>query len=114
MIEALLTIIVIVFGVAAVTALSLCYSALSWGFVTYKFWNWFLPIAFPSVVLPHLLYYQAIALIMFLDLFKTIPTQYIKKEYKDESTAAIISIIAPWVVLGVGYFVYAFLIPRIA
>ena len=114
MIEALLTIIVAIFGIAVVTALALCYSALSWGFVTYKFWGWFLPIAFPSIAIPHLLYYQAIALIMFLDLFKTIPTQYIKKEYKDESTAAIISIIAPWIVLGVGYFVYAFLIPRVA
>ena len=114
MIEAIITIIVAIFGIAVVTALALCYSALSWGFVTYKFWGWFLPIAFPTIAIPHLLYYQAIALIMFLDLFKTIPTQYIKKEYKDESTAAIISIIAPWIVLGVGYFVYAFLIPRVA
>jgi len=77
MIEAIITIIVAIFGIAAVTALALCYSALSWGFVTYKFWGWFLPIAFPTIPIPHLLYYQAIALIMFLDLFKTTSAQVI-------------------------------------
>ena len=114
MIEAIITIIVAIFGIAVVTALALCCSALSWGFVTYKFWGWFLPIAFPSIAIPHLLYYQAIALIMFLDLFKTTNTQLIKKEYRDETTGAILQGIAPWIVLGVGYFVYAFLIPRVA
>jgi hypothetical protein len=113
MIETIVTIIVAIFGIAVVTALALCYAALSWGFVAYKFWGWFIPIAFPTIAIPHLLYYQAIALIMFLDLFKTIPTQQIKKEYKDESAAAIVSVIAPWIVLGVGYFVYAFIIPKV-
>jgi hypothetical protein len=114
MIEAIITIIVAILGIAAVNGLALCYGALSWGFVTYKFWGWFLPIAFPTIALPHLLYYQAIALIMFLDLFKISSTQVIKKEYREETTQAMIAVIAPWIVLGVGYFVYAFLIPRVA
>jgi hypothetical protein len=113
MIESIITILVAILGFAGVMALALCYSALSWGFVTYKFWGWFLPIAFPTIAIPHLLYYQAIALIMFLDLLKISSTQVIKKEYKDETTGAIIQVIAPWIVLGVGYFVYAFLIPRV-
>jgi hypothetical protein len=113
MIKGLVTILVAVIGFVGVMALALCYAALSWGFVAYKFWGWFIPMAFPTIAIPHLLYYQAIALIMFLDLFKTIPTQQIKKEYKDETAAAIVSVIAPWIVLGVGYFVYAFIIPKV-
>ena len=114
MLEAIITTLVAILGFVGIMALVLCYSALFWGFVTYKFWGWFLPIAFPSVALPHLLYYQAIALIMFLDLFKISSTQVIKKEYREETTLAMIAVIAPWIVLGVGYFIYAFLIPRVA
>ena len=114
MINGLITILVAVIGFVGVMALALCYAALSWGFVMYKFWGWFIPMAFPTIAIPHLLYYQAIAVIMFLDLFKTSSTQIIKKEYREETTQAIIQVIAPWIVLGVGYFVYAFLIPRVA
>jgi hypothetical protein len=102
-----------ILGFLGLMALALCYSALSWGFVTYKFWGWFLPITFPSIAIPHLCYYQAIAFIMFLDLFKTTSTQQIKKEYKDETVGAIVAVITPWVFLGVGYFVYAFIIPKV-
>ena len=113
MFKGLITILVAIFGFVGVIVLALCYAALSWGFVMYKFWGWFIPIAFPSITIPHLFYYQAIALIMFLDLFKTIPTQQIKKEYTDKTAGAIISVITPWVVLAVGYFVYAFIIPKV-
>ena len=113
MIKAIFTIIVAILGFVGVIALTLAYEALSWGFVTYKFWNWFLPIAFPTLVLPQLLYYQAVALIMFLDLFKTLQHEVIKKEYKDETAHVIMSIISPWVLLAVGYFVYAFIIPKV-
>jgi hypothetical protein len=50
---------------------------------------------------------------MFLDLVKVTSTRQIKKEYRDETATAIIAVIAPWVILGVGYFVYAFIIPRV-
>ena len=113
MIETIITIIVAIFGIAVVTALALCYAALSWGFVMYKFWGWFIPMAFPTIAIPHLLYYQAIALVVFLDVVKATSTQKIKEEYTDKTAGAIIAIIAPWIVLGVGYFVYAFIIPRV-
>ena len=113
MIESFITVLVGILGFIGVMALALCYTALSWGFVTYKFWGWFLPIAFPTIAIPHLLYYQGIALIMFLDLLKATSTQKIKKEYTDETAGAIISVITPWVVLAVGYFVYAFIIPKV-
>ena len=113
MIESLVTILFTIFGFIGVMALAFCYAALSWGFVTYKFWGWFIPMAFPTITIPHLFYYQAIALIMFLDLVKVTSTRQIKKEYRDETATAIIAVIAPWVILGVGYLVYAFIIPRV-
>ena len=113
MFKGLVTILFAIFDFIGVMVLALCYAALSWGFVMYKFWGWFIPMAFPTIAIPHLLYYQAIALVVFLDVVKATSTQKIKEEYTDKTAGAIIAIIAPWIVLGVGYFVYAFIIPRV-
>ena len=40
MFKGLVTILFAIFGFIGVMVLALCYAALSWGFVMYKFWGW--------------------------------------------------------------------------
>jgi hypothetical protein len=97
-----------IFGIvilaAIVFALALLYGSLSWGLVMYKFWYWFILPVFPS--LPQITFVQAVGLMFFIGLFKGVETQVLKKEYKDETTASIAAIVAPWLTLVVGYLVW--------
>jgi hypothetical protein len=97
-----------IFGIvilaAIVFALALLYGSLSWGLVMYKFWYWFILPVFPS--LPQITFVQAVGLMFFIGLFKGVETQVLKKEYKDETTASIAAIVAPWLTLIVGYLVW--------
>ena len=94
----------IVFLFVTVVALALLYGAVSWGLVMYKFWYWFLLPVFPS--LPQINFIQAVGLMFFLGLFKGVETQVLKKEYKDETSATLAALLAPWLTLIVGWIVW--------
>lgn len=93
-----------VFLFIIIMAIAIAYGTLSWGLVMYKFWYWFLLPVFPA--LPQITYVHAIGLIMFIQLFHTVQTQVIKKEYKEETTGSILAVIAPWVTLLLGWIVH--------
>jgi len=100
-------IILIVIVFIVLFALALAYGALSWGFVMYKFWYWFLLPVFPT--LPEITFAHAIGLAVFIGLFHTVPSQILKKEYKDEVQGAILPLVAPWVTFLVGALIYHFI-----
>lgn len=83
--------------------IGIVYGALSWGFVCWKFWYWFILPVFPA--LPHIVFLQAVALMMFATILKTQPSQYIKPEYTNQSIASVAMLAAPWIILLVGWTV---------
>ena len=89
-------------------AIGIAYGALSWGFVCWKFWYWFLLPVFPA--LPHIVFLQAVALMMFVSILKTQPSQYIKPEYTNQTIANIGLLIAPWLILLLGWIVKIFVL----
>ena len=100
MLEFIFVLLFIVIGIA--------YGALSWGFVCWKFWYWFLLPVFPA--LPHIVFLQAVALMMFVSILKTQPSQYIKPEYTNQTIANIGLLIAPWLILLLGWIVKIFVL----
>ena len=86
---------------------AILYFSFSWGFVLFKFWYWFLLPVF--ITLPHIEYYQAIGLLLFISLSKSSSkADTMKKEFKDSEksiSAAIVTFLAPWIVLCTGYFI---------
>lgn len=103
MLEALLLFLGSAIVIALVLGFAILYSAFSWGLVLWKFWYWFLLPVFPDM--PHINYWQAMGLFLFIGLFNTHVPQVLKKEYTDASTNAIAQYIAPWLVLLAGYVV---------
>ena len=88
-------------------AATITYTSFSWGLVMLKFWYWFLIPVFITV--PHINYWPAMGLIVFLMLLKTANVKRnIKEQYLDDdkTTPITIGILAPWITLGVGYFIY--------
>ena len=100
-------IILIIIIFIVLLAAALAYGAFSWGFVMYKFWYWFLLPVFPA--LPQITFAHAVGLAVFIGLFHTVPTQIVKKEYKDETQGAILPLIAPWITFLVGALIYHFI-----
>lgn len=88
-----------------ILALLLLYDVASWGLVMYKFWDWFLLPVFPT--LPTITFVNAVGLMLFLCLFKKIDSQVIKKEYKNETATGVTLIIAPWIILLLGWIVWS-------
>lgn len=83
--------------------LLIAYNAFAWGFILYKFWNWFvLPI---FVDLPHISIVQAIGLMCVVNLFHSrYNGENIKKEYKDV-TISVTSLVLPWASLFLGWLI---------
>ena len=92
------------FFIILILAIALLYSTVSWGLVMWKFWYWFLLPVFPA--LPQINFVQAVGLICFLSLFKTVESQFIKKEYKDETASVWSPIVATWLTLFFGWLVW--------
>lgn len=99
--------IVAIVGVVGILLLILAYGAFSWGYVTFKFWYWFLLPVFPQM--PHITFWQAVGLMMFISLFQNHSSDSIKDEYKDKNSGAIVSIIAPWLTWLVGYIIWCWI-----
>jgi hypothetical protein len=92
-------------GFLALAFVLLMYGSLSWGYALYKFWYWFVIPVFPG--LPEINFWHAVGLFLFIGFFRIGDGQVIKKEYKDNTTGAIVSIIAPWFTLFVGWLIYS-------
>lgn len=86
---------------------ALIYTTLTWGLVVYKFWAWFLLPVFPSA--PHITFVQAVGLMFLIGLTHQMDTQVLKKEYKDEMSAGIGALIAPWLTLFIGWLAYSYM-----
>lgn len=103
--EALIALFVIGLMIAGM----LIYSILSWGWVCFKFWAWFvLPVfgeAFPN--LPHIGFIEACGLMFFIALFKG-GGGNVKKEYKDEKGSILTLTLAPWLTLLIGWLFMTF------
>ena len=83
--------------------LMVAYMGFSWGFVAWKFWHWFLLPVFTA--LPAITFIQAVGIMLFISLFKTIPSQVLKDEYVDKKMATAMSILAPWIAFAAGWFI---------
>lgn len=99
--EALLALI----GVFGLVAIGIIYSAFAYGFITYKFYCWFLLPVFTS--LPHITVSYAIGLSLFIGLFKgSSSMDYTYKGEKlkaDPNWASVI--VMPWLLLGAAYMI---------
>lgn len=103
--EALLTILGGIVGIG----LLMLYSAFSWGFVFYKYYYWFILPVFTTM--PHIAFVQAVGLMMFVGLFKTIDgtEMHIDGKKVEKKPAYVLAVILPWLVLGIAYFIKSFL-----
>jgi hypothetical protein len=95
-------------AIVALLAVALFYGAFAWGWVCFKFWYWFVLPVFTT--LPELTLIQCIGLMMFISLFKSTQAQVINKEYVNETATNWLPIIAPPIVLFVGWIVKIFII----
>lgn len=93
--------IIALVGACALVLALIVYSGLSWGFVAWKFWYWFILPVFPN--LPHVGFWQSVGIFMFICLFHSGGTSAIKDEYKDTSTQWANLLLTPWLTLLIGY-----------
>lgn len=95
-----LLVLLITFGVAL---LMVAYVGFSWGFVAWKFWYWFLLPVFPA--LPAITFIQAVGIMFFISLFKTVPAQVLKDDYVNKEITTATSILSPWIAFVAGWFI---------
>ena len=103
-----LSVILIVVIFLAVIGVYVIYGALSWGLVSYYFYQWFVYSEIPN--LPEFSIAQFIGFMFFIGVI--MPKNYfnIKEEYKDTSWKTYTSIILlPWISLLIGYLFSLFL-----
>jgi hypothetical protein len=84
-------------GGIGLAMLLILYSALSWGYVTYVLYHWFVLTTLTE--LPHFTITQFIGFALFLRALIPSSPDYIKDEYKDKSTMYIMNFLGPWIVL---------------
>lgn len=97
----IILVMLVVFGL-------IIYSAFSWGFVTYKFYYWFVLWLFPE--LPLITFWQAVAVSMLLSLFKNHTQTEVKDEYKDSTATTINILIHPWLVIFAGWVIHSIIV----
>lgn len=87
----------------------MAYGAFAWGYVLYKFWQWFLLPVFPT--LPHISISQAVGLMIVVQLFdKNIP-QVLNGELVNSDGKNIYDVISPIISFVFGWFVWYFFLP---
>lgn len=100
-------IVIAIVGVVALIVGIILYSSLSWGYVAYKMWSWFILPVFTQA--PTITFWQAVGIMFFIGLFHNHTTAdvYIsdKWEYKDKNSAMVNALIAPWVTILVAYMI---------
>jgi hypothetical protein len=95
--------LLVIIGVIVLLLFFLVYGAISWGFVTYKFWYWFILPVFPT--LPEIEFWQAVGLMFFISLFKGSGATNDNKTNKEKNTYLGTTIILPWLLLLLAYIV---------
>ena len=97
--------------IIAISYIILIYFTFSGGFVTFKFYQWFILPHFPQFPLFTWIHFAGFR--MFISSFKlTTLKKNIKKEYLDETKEGIriiVSILFPWLTLFIGYLIYLFI-----
>lgn len=94
------------------------YSVFAWGLTLQYFWTWFI---IPVWEVKSLSFVQAAGIIMFMSIFKSSSNSYkisdvIKPQYLVDNikslnkTATFVTIILPWVTLGIGNVFYRFIL----
>jgi hypothetical protein len=91
----------LILGFFALIGFVFFYGAFTWGLVFYKFYNWFVLPVF--TILPHITFFQAMGLMMVVSLFHNHVAQEDDKAKRNKAMLSLI--IAPWVVLFVGWVV---------
>jgi hypothetical protein len=89
-------------GAVGLIAVVVIYNSLSWGFVCYKFYGWFVLPIFTQ--LPSIAFWQAVGLMFFISLFHNHSSIALKKEFEDSSQTITLAVISPWVLFIIGYF----------
>ncbi len=96
----------IIIGVLGLAAIGIIYSAFAYGFLTYKFYYWFMLPVFHS--LPEITIAQAIGVGLFISLFKGSSSSN-EYKYKGESIKAETKwgtlLFMPWLILGAAYVI---------
>jgi hypothetical protein len=92
--------LIIILGTIAVIPAILFYTSLSWGFVVFKFYGWFILSIFPQLPQISILYF--IGIMFFLSALFHRENVSIKKEYTDKTGAWTMLIISPWLTLLCG------------
>jgi hypothetical protein len=95
--------LLLILGGIVLFALAILYGAFAWGFICWKFWYWFLLPVFPT--LPEVTLVQCVGLMMFIGLFHTAIPPMPKKEYRDDTSKNWATVIAPPIVLLLGWLV---------
>ena len=89
------------------------YSALSWGYTTLCFYNWFIFPVFTS--LPIINYGQAVGIGLFIFLFNTKPVSFgvidnTTQESGSKNIEQILNFLTPWVICLLGKIIYVFIV----
>ena len=87
-------------GILALVAGLVLYSSLSWGYVCFKFWYWFVLPVFTE--LPHVTFWQAVGLMFFISLFRNPGGKKSDSDKSDINWGLIIA--SPWLTLIVAWF----------
>ena len=90
-------ILITLIGGIGLAMLLILYSALSWGYVTYVLYNWFVLTSLTE--LPHFTVTQFIGFTLFLQALMPRIPNYINDEYKDKTTMYTMNFLGPWIVL---------------
>lgn len=88
---------------------ALAYGAFSWGFVLYKFWQWFLLPVFPTLL--HISISQGVGLMIVVELFDKNLPQILNEDLVNINKKYIYDFIAPIIAFIFGWFVWYFLLP---
>lgn len=82
------------------------FSIFSWGFVTLKFYSWFILSVFHFM--PEINYVHALGLYTFMSLFKNHNIYEVKKEYRSltEDEKITMQSLMPWVLLLLGFLIH--------
>ena len=91
--------------VVALVAGMIIYTSMSWGYVCFKFWYWFILPVFPTM--PHIAFWQAVGLFLFMGLFKNHGTYHGEKKEGNETA---VGLLTPWLVLLIGYMMFLWFI----
>jgi hypothetical protein len=104
-------IVALILGGSILILILASYNAWVYGYLTLKFYYWFLLPMFPQ--LPQINIYEAIGLTLFISLFhQSAATRIdildaVDGEKKDKVAAYVAAILRPWLMLGIGYFIYS-------